>query len=108
MKKENGFINYIAAIIIVLVVAFLSQQPNFREFGTNIYGQAESQVRSLYERASGWVMATIYPKINSEVEKRGQAIEGELNQQKNNLMQNAWDNIKNYFADIFSKTTGSS
>jgi len=107
---ENGFINYIAGIIIVLVIAFLSQQPYFRGFGANIYNQAEMQIEALLAKGQEWVATNVSPKveskINGEVAKAGEQAKTEIEKQKNNLMQNAWDNIKNYFANIFSKATG--
>ena len=108
MQKEKGFIQYVVILIIILVVVFFSQQPSFREVGKNVYSQVEAQVGLYWSKASDWVKVNVYPKVSSEVEKRGEAIKEEVNKQKDAAVKSIWDNIKNYFANIFSKTTGTS
>jgi len=106
MQNEKGVIQYIAVIIIIFVVVFLSQQPYFRGIGKNVYNQAEAQVGSYWAKASDWVRANVYPRVSGEVQKRGEAIKDEVNKEKNAVAQNIWEKIKNYFANIFTKTTG--
>ncbi len=98
--KNRGFAQYILIMAVILAVIFLSQQPYFSGIGKNIYNQAES-----------WVMTNIYPRVVSEVEKRGEEVRGEevreeVSRQKDNLMKNVWQKIKKYFSNIFTKTTG--
>ncbi|MEK7562527.1 MAG: hypothetical protein AAB509_02525 [Patescibacteria group bacterium] len=93
--QKREFIKYIAIIIIILVIVFLSQQPYFRGYGKDIYGKVDS-----------WVRTNVYSKVSGEVEKRGEAIKEEVNKEKNAVAQNIWDKIKNYLASVFSKSTG--
>lgn len=106
MNKENGFIKNIVIIIVILVIVFLSQQPNFMEYGKNAFNWVGSQVGFYWSKLSNWAATSIYPKVVGEATKRGEAIKEGINNEKNNLAQNVWEKIKNYFADIFSKSTG--
>ncbi|KKQ22317.1 MAG: hypothetical protein A3G45_00625 [Candidatus Staskawiczbacteria bacterium RIFCSPLOWO2_12_FULL_37_15] len=105
-KNEKGFAKNVVIIIAILVVVFLSQQPYFRGYGKDIYNKAESQIALYWSRASDWVKADVYPRIGGEVAKRGEAIKEEVDKGKNNIAQNIWDKIENYFAGLFSKSTG--
>lgn len=93
--NEKGFIVNIVIIIALVAVVFLSQQPYFNEAGKKLYFQAEAQVKN-----------NIYPRVSGEVEQKSAIVQEEVTKQKNNFVQNIWGNIKNYFANIFSKTTG--
>lgn len=104
MKK--GFIKNVLAVIVVLVIVFLSQQPNFREYGKDLYDQAVAQGQSWWHGAYSYVEQNVFSKIGGEVEKKKEAIQEELQQEKNKISENIWQKIKNYFADIFSKATG--
>jgi hypothetical protein len=50
--------------------------------------------------------AGIYPKASGEVSKLQDTAAQKITEQKNNIMQNIWGIIKNYFAEKFSKTFG--
>ena len=95
-KKE--IIKNIVIIIVLLTVVFLSQQPYFNEIGKKFYFQAEARVKVYWN--------SIYPKVRGEVEQKSAVIKQEIDQQKNNIMQNTWEKIKNYFAEKFSKISG--
>lgn len=86
-NRERGFVKNIVIIIIILIVVFLSQQPYFRGYGKDIYNKAESQVALYWSKA-------------------GETVTNEINKGKNKVAQNIWEEIKNYFANIFSKSTG--
>ena len=80
-KQEKGFIVNILAIIVVLGIVFLSQNP---------------------QKMPEWVKTNIYPKISIEVQNRGGELAQQANTAKNNFAQNIWDEIKNYFAQKFN------
>lgn len=104
--NEKGFIKNIVIIIVLLAVVFLSQQPYFNEAGKKLYFQTEAQVKDYWEKAGDWFRSNIYPRVSGEVEQKSAIVQEEITKQKNNFVQNIWENIKNYFANIFSKTTG--
>lgn len=104
--NERGFIKNIVIIIIILVIVFFSQQPDFREYGKNLYDRAATQGRGWWQGAYSYAEQNILPKIGGEVEKRKEIIQEELQQEKNKISENIWQKIKNYFANIFSKATG--
>jgi len=88
-------IKNIIIVIAILSVVFLSQQPYFRQTGERLYSQAETQVKN-----------NLYPMVSGEVEQKSAFIQEEIAKQKNNFAQNVWGDIKNYFAGIFSKVSG--
>lgn len=92
---EKGFIANIVIIIAILVVVFLSQQPSFKPAS-----------QSYWSKATDWFKASIYPRVSGEVVKRGEPLQQEINNQKNNAAQTLWENIKNYFAEKFSHFFG--
>lgn len=96
--NEKGFVRNIVIIIILLIVVFLSQQTYFNKIGRNLYFQAQTQIKTYW--------ANIYPGASGEVEKKSAVLQQEINKQKNNIAQNIWNKIKNYFADIFTKVSG--
>jgi len=104
--KEKGFAVNIVIIIVLVVIVFLSQQPYFRKYGENFYLQAKTQVMSYWAQATDWFMNNVYSRVSGGVEQKKAEIQEEVAKQKNNIVQNVWEKIKNYFADIFSKTTG--
>lgn len=88
-------IKNIIIIVAILVAVFLSQQPYFEQAGRKLYSQTETQVKD-----------NLYPRVSGEVEQKSVFIQEEIAKQKNNFAQNVWGNIKNYFASIFSKVSG--
>ena len=94
----KGFVKNIIIIIVLLVLVFLSQQPYFSEIGKKLFFQAEGQVKTYWNN--------VYPGVSGEVEQKSTFIQQEINKQKNNIMQNTWEKIKNYFANIFTKLSG--
>ncbi len=106
--NQKGFIKNIVIIIILLAVVFLSQQPYFEKYGNDLYLKAKPQIEIYWTKATNWVKNNVYPRVSGEVEQKSAVIQQEINKQKNNIMQNTWEKIKNYFADIFSKVSGTS
>ncbi len=104
--NEKGFVKNIIIIIVLLTVVFLSQQTYFNKVGKTLYFQAEPQIKVYWVKATDWLKNNIYPKVSGEVELKRAIIQQEINKQKNNIVQNIWEKIKNYFADIFSKVSG--
>ena len=98
MKRK--FIFYIIAIIIILVVVFLSQQAYFRAVGENLISDATNQAGAYLANGSNWVISKVYPKISGEVQKRGDIIQTEINQEKNKITENILEKTKNYFSGI--------
>lgn len=104
--NEKGFITNIIIVIIVLAVVFLSQQPYFREYGKNLYSQIKPQVEAYWTKTTDWFRNNVYPRVSGEVEQKAVVIQEEITKQKNNIVQNIWEKIKSYFANIFSKVSG--
>src|SRR5579864_5862573 len=91
-------------IVVVFAVAFLSQQPAFNYVGKNIYPIIQEQMNVYWQNTLHWLGLNIYSKVAPEVTKRGVDIKNQAINQRNNFLQTIWENIKNYFANQFSKT----
>lgn len=96
--SEKGYIQYIILIIIVLAIAFLSQQPYFREYGKSLFSKGIEAVQGYMAKGANWVNSNVYPKIGGEVSQKTAIITNEINQQKQNTAQNISDKIKNSFS----------
>jgi len=105
-SNQKGFVQNIVIIVILLAIVFFSQQIYFRESGKNLYLQADKYARVYIGKASDWLKINVYPKISGEVQKGGVEAQKEIAKQKNNLLQNIWENLKKYSAEKFSKTFG--
>lgn len=103
--NKSSIIN-IVVIAVILMVVFASQQPRFKQVGKNVSSRVMAKVDVYWQKGNDWFNHTVYPKINSELEKRGVELKEGVNNQKNNFLQNAWESIKNYFAKNFSKFFG--
>ncbi len=98
MQKKIIF--SIIAIIIVLVVVFLSQQAYFRGIGKTLISDATNQAKAYLAKSSGWAMSKIYPTISQDVQNRGDMIKNEVNQEKNKVSENIGTKIGNYFSGV--------
>lgn len=98
--NEKGFIQYIAIIIIILIIVFLSQQAYFKEIGKKLYDQSAVQIGGYWQKAGAWVGANIYPKLSSEVTERGETIKKEVGAEKQKISESVGEKIKNYFSGI--------
>ena len=85
---------------------FLSQQEYFKPIGKTLYSQGSKQGGEYLAKASEWFKVSIYPRVSREAASRGEVVKIEINNQKNNAVQNIWESFKNYFAAQFSKFSG--
>lgn len=106
MFNQKGFLKNIVIIVILVVLVFVSQQSAFRSYGKDLYGYIGPKIEEYKTKVVDWFKTTIYPRVSGEVEQKGNAIGEEINKQKNNFVQNIWENAKKYFADIFTKVSG--
>lgn len=100
MQQEKGFIKYIAIIAVILVVVFLSQQAYSKGIGGTLVSDATDKAKAYLAEGSNWAMSNIYPKISGEVQKRGEAIKSDVNQEKNKVSENIGQKISNYFSGV--------
>jgi hypothetical protein len=105
---ENGgvFIKNVLIVGAIFGIVFLSQQSFLKPFGRIMYSQGTQQYQAYFAKISTWFKASIYPKINTEAQNRGAAVNEAITAQKQNAAQVVWENIKNYFANTFSKISG--
>ena len=94
------FIKYIVIIIIILLVAFLSQKAYFWGNEKTFVSEATNQVSAYLAKGSNWVTSKIYPKVTGEVQNRGAIIKTEINQEKEKVSENIGEKISNYFSGV--------
>jgi len=109
--QERGFIQNIVVIntiivVMLLVTVFLSQQAYFSPYGKTVYLKGMGEFNVYWLKLNYWANTNVYPKISGEVEKGGQVVTQEIVKQKNNIAHSIWENIKKYFAEKFSKYSG--
>jgi hypothetical protein len=112
--NEKEFLKYIVIIVVILALVFLSQQPYFREYGKNLYFQAKAQLKVYWlvywTKLTHWfkdnIYSPVYSVVSREVEQKSTVLQQEINKQKNKIVQDIWEKVKNYFANIFSKISG--
>ncbi len=105
-NKSGGFIKNIVVVVVLLAIVFLSQSPSFRPIAQNTYNQATKNIGPYIDNGKAWFAANVYPRVSQEVASRGEVVKQEVSTQKNNAAQNIWETIKNYFAEKFSKISG--
>jgi len=102
---EKGFIQYVALIVIVLVIVFLSQGGNL----LNLFGKGKTftfingavqKGQEYLAKSSGWVADKVFPNIASEVEKRGEMAKEGIDGQKEKITESVSEKIKNYFSGV--------
>ncbi|MCX6722511.1 MAG: hypothetical protein NT094_00385 [Candidatus Staskawiczbacteria bacterium] len=98
--NTQGYIKYIAIIIVILLVAFLSQQAYAWKFGKAVSSNLINQSSAALAKGSNWVTSKIYPKVTGEVQKRGDLIKKEVTQEKNKISENIGEKILNYFSGV--------
>ncbi len=99
MDRKN-LIKYSVIIIILLLIAFFSQQTYSWRNEKVFISDATNKATAYLATGSNWVMSKIYPKVSGEVQKRGDIIKNEINQEKNNISENILDKTKNYFSGV--------
>jgi hypothetical protein len=98
--NEKGFIKYIVIIIVILVIAFLSQQLFSRSNENTFISDTANQIGTYLAKGSNWAVSNIYPKISGEVQKRGDMIKNEVDQEKNKISESIGEKISNYFSGV--------
>ena len=102
--NSKGKIKYIAIIIIILLVVFLSQKAyawkSENSFISDITGNATNQASSIMAKGSDWVMSKVYPKVTEQVQKRGEIIKTEVNKEKQKVSENISEKISDYFSGV--------
>jgi len=104
--KNRGFIVNIVLIAVILAVVFLSQWEYLKPFGKILFSWGEKEINLYWTKTTDWFKESLYPKITGEVEKRGEPLKEEAITQKDNVVKNIWGKIKIYFAEKFSKISG--
>lgn len=97
---QQGFIKYIVIIVVILAAVFLSQQAYSNGIGKTLISNATDQIQTYAAKGSNWIMASIYPKITEEVQKRGDIIKTEVNNEKEKVSENIATKISNYFSGV--------
>ena len=103
---QKKFIIYIILIVVILVLVFLSQQSYFKNMGKNLVSAATDRAKSYLTKGSAVVTSDIYPKISTEVEKRGEDIKNSVDQAKQNVTESIGKKIENYFSGIKNAVAG--
>lgn len=97
-KNKKGVMGYAFAIIVVMAVVFLSQQPQFKSLGSN--------ANPYVAKMGNWLSANVYPRLDREVATRGGEITKEITEQKDSAVKNIWQNFKKYFSEKVLKFSG--
>ena len=105
-NHQNGFVQNIVIIAVLLAMVFLSQQSFAKPTAQKIISQISEKTKEYSQKAGDWLKAKTNPYIAKEVQNGGERVKEEVIKQKNNLLQNIWENLKKYFAQKFSKTFG--
>lgn len=106
MEDRWYFFASILIIIFILAVALLSQQHFLDPIGEKVYSWTSEKVGSQFSMASDWFKKNIYPRVIQEAQDRGEPLKKEAITQKDNAVKTIWNKIKNYFAETFSKISG--
>lgn len=97
---DKRIIFCIIAIIIVLAIAFLSQKAYLKSTENTFVSGIADQAASYLAKGANWALSNTYSKISGEVTKRGEAIQNEVNKEKEKISGNILDTTKNYFSGI--------
>lgn len=97
---------YIILIAVILFLVFLSQNAISGKFGGAMISGATDQASEYLTKGSNWVSSNIYSKITGEVEKRGEEIQNELNQQKEKVTEGIINKVENYFSGVANSLAG--
>ena len=97
---ENGFIKYIVIIVVILAIVFLSQKMMLPGNVKSFISAGQSQAGKYVSDGYNWAKNAVLSTINGEVQKGGEAINNEINQQKENVSQSVGEKLKNYFTGI--------
>ncbi len=110
-QNSGGFLKYLIIILIILTVAFLSQQAYFQARGKTIISNAQNQAGAYLSKGYSWTANNIVPKVDGlagqpqETQSGGEAVQNTINQSTQNSAQNISDEIKSIpekISDYFS------
>ncbi len=104
MDENGGFTKYIVIVAIILVVVFMSQQPQFRVIGQKAYQKATQA--TYWTKAEDWIKNSLWLKVSGEAANIKASTTQEITKQKNNLVENLWEQLKSYFAAKLSNMFG--
>ncbi len=84
----------------MLAAAFLSQQPYFKGSDESVFSYNSIPGQSYLAKGANWLKDSLYPRISGEVQKRGDLIKNEINQEKEKISESVGEKIKNYFSGV--------
>lgn len=99
-SMEKKIISYILIIAVILIIVVLSQMPFFGQWGKRATSKITEPVQNYLTKGSSWVSGSIVPTISGEVQKRGEMIKNEVNQEKQKVSENILQKVGNYFSGI--------
>ena len=97
---QEGFIKYIIIIVVILILVFLSQKPDFKIFDKNLLSKVFTTAQNYWAKGLNWVQDKAYPNISGEVQKRGDILKEGINQEKEKVSESIGEKIKNYFSGL--------
>jgi len=97
---QNGLIKYIAIVVVIVVLVFLSQQAYFSQAGKDLVSKASNLANGYWTKGSDWAKNEAYSKISEEVQKRGEIIKNEVNSEKEKVSENIGTKISNYISGV--------
>ena len=97
----------IIAIIVILVVVYLSQQPYFGGFGKTLVSDATNKAQAVLTKGYNSAMSAIMPKISNPIHNGGEVIQNGVNGVKQKIS-DTQKNIQNYFSGIQNAVEGKS
>lgn len=92
MEKKGIIINVLAVLVVLGIVFFSQQGPKTQKTGSN-------------NQANGW-WQQIQERFSNEAQSRGGELQQVVTQQKDIAAKTVWEKIKIYFAEKFSKFSG--
>jgi hypothetical protein len=81
----------------------MGQLPYFQQMGRGLYIKAELWVRSLWQSGVDFWNRHILGKVTSEIDKRQAIVKKEIGSQAQQVGQNVWQQIKDYFLGLIGQ-----
>ncbi|MFA5878041.1 MAG: hypothetical protein WC845_01615 [Candidatus Staskawiczbacteria bacterium] len=89
-------------IVVIIIVAVLSQQPYFETQGNGLYKKVELRGQALWQAGENYWNNNIVHRATTEIEKRQDIAKDELKAGTKQISKNAWEKMKDYFSDLLS------
>lgn len=102
----SSLLKGVILIIIIVIILWLGHVPYFQHLGRNLYTEAESYARVLWQSGVDFWNQHILGRVSSEIEKRQNIVKKEINGQVQQVGQTIWEKIKNYFSGLISGILG--